>query len=70
MHPELIHVHHCRVWHGHPEQHPMRVFVNLKFHIGFQPESISERFRNDDPARFINLDNHTLYAAICHKKWE
>jgi hypothetical protein len=68
VHPEPIHVHHRGVWHGHPELHPIRVFVDLQFHIGFQHEPISERFRHDDPTRFINLDNHAIYDAICHNK--
>ena len=70
VHPEPIHVHHRGVWHGHPEQHAIRVFVDLQLHIGFQPEPISERFRNDDPTRLINLDSHAMYDAICHEKWE
>ena len=60
MHPESLHLHHRRTWCGDPEEHAISVFVNLQFHIGFQPESISERFRNDDSARLINFYIHTI----------
>ena len=70
MNPEPFDSHHRRLWSRHPEQHAIGLFVDLECHVGFQPKSVSQNFRDDDSPRLINFHIHVVHHAIDHEEWK
>lgn len=70
MDPEPLDVHHGRLWRWYPQQQTIGVFLNVKFHVGFQPKSVPQNFRDDDSCRIMNFHVHVIDHAICHDKWQ
>jgi hypothetical protein len=63
-------MHHRGVWRERPEEHAIGLFLDLKYHVGFQAEPIPEPLRHDDPTRPINFHIHAVDHARCPKSWQ
>lgn len=70
MNPEPVDFRHRRVWSRYPEQHSVGLLVDLKCHVGFQPTSVLQHFRDNDSPRLIKFYIHGIDHAIYHKEWK
>ena len=64
MNPEPFDSHHRPLWIRHPEQYAISLFVDLQYHIGFQPKSVPQDFRDDNSPRLINFHIHGMHHVI------